>query len=437
MNQWSIFLKHLETLFDSKTVETWVKPLKVVNFDARNLYLRADNQFQIAWFKEHIKSLADEKLLTSSGRPIKVHIICDEEKTEKPEVQKPAQKLNPNFASDFCDPSFTFDTFFASNKTRLSCDIITRLIAQEHETGELASNPLFLYAPTASGKTHLLTAMAHKLESQGKKVFMVHALTFASHVIRAFRGSLLHEFRQTYRNIDVLIIDDIHLLKRKVSSQEELFHTFNWLHTRGKMIVLSANTLPSQLEDIEERLISRFEWGLSLALEKPLQEDLSRILESKAKELELELTPSLIQWLLTSFASPETLTKALSTLALHHRSQMAIDKERAQFYLADLLLLEKSKQLTLDTIVSKVCAYYGIKNEDVLGRSQNKETSLPRQVSMYMCREKMKTPYLQLGDFFNRDHSTVITSVKGVKNRVKKKEPAILTAIDKISQALA
>ena len=439
MNQWSTFLQHLETLFGSPTLNEWVKPLKVVNFDARNLYLRADNQFQIAWFNEHIKELAKEHLITSSGRAIKVHIICDDEKEVKVK-QEDTQEISPLFKPDFCDPSFTFDSFFTGGKTELSYQILESLlrIKQDEATSSANErhNPIFIYGPSSSGKTHLLTASAHILESLGLKVFYVHALTFSSHVVRAFRGSLLHEFRQTYRNVDVLIIDDIHLLKRKLSSQEELFHTFNWLHTRKKLILLSSNTMPSHLEDIEERLISRFEWGISLALERPAKQAMKQILASKASDLHLHLTPKLSSWLLDTLTSPGTLAAALSTLALHHHKATPIEQDLAEFYLKDLILLEKSKTLTLDTIINQVASYYGIKNDDILGKSQNKEASLPRQVSMYLCREKMKTPYLQLGSFFKRDHSTVMTSVKSIKNKIKQKEPALLTAIDKISQAL-
>ncbi|PCI78656.1 hypothetical protein COB21_00300 [Candidatus Aerophobetes bacterium] len=434
MNQWLKFLKYLETRFDVNTIKQWVTPLKVVNFDARNIYLKAENQFQIAWFNEHIKQLCSEILLSSAGLPIKVHIICDKGLENKPTV---AHKINENnFSPDFCDPLFTFDNFLAANKTLLSCQILKDLILNEKNQNKDDNNPIFIYGPPSSGKTHLLTAIALTLKAQGNKVCFVHALTFSKHVIHAFRGSLLQEFRQTYRNMDVLIIDDIHLLKRKTSSQEELFHTFNSLHTRKKRIIVSSNVIPSHLEEIEERLTSRFEWGISLAIEKPPSEILKQILGIKAHQLNLPLSHELRAWLLSQFLTPASLASALSTLCLYHHSNSPLEKTRAEFYLKDLILLEKSKTLTLDSVVRKVCSYYGIKNEDVLGRSQTKETSLPRQISMYLCREKIKTPYIQLGDFFNRDHSTVMTSVKSIKLRLKRKEPEVLTAIDKISQAL-
>lgn len=431
MNPWLKFLKTLDTLFDDKTINEWIKPIKLVNFDARNVYLKAENPFQIAWFNEHISQLCREKLLGSSGKPLKVHLICD-----KKEPKKETEKPSP-FATDFCDPLFNFDTFVASGKTLLSYKLLSEITAGKASSFGEGTNPVFIYGPASCGKTHLLTAAALALKAQKKKVLIVHAQTFSSHVVHAFRGSLLQEFRQVYRDVDVLIIDDVHLLKRKTSSQEELFHTFNWLHTRKKQIILSSRSIAGHLEDIEDRLVSRFEWGISLAVEPPGIQEMEQILEIKAGQLQLHLETKLKSWLLTTFNNAAAVAKALSLLSLYHHSQELLDQDRAEFYLKDMIALEQSKSLTLDTIINKVCSYYGIKNDDVKGRSQNKEASLPRQISMYLCREKMKTPYLKLGEFFGRDHSTVITSVKTIKGRLKKKEPEILAAIDKISKALA
>jgi chromosomal replication initiator protein len=276
-------------------------------------------------------------------------------------------------------------------------------------------NPIYLYGPKGSGKTHLLTGVALALKKSGKRVFFVRAEAFTEHVVQAMRLGHMQDFRKIYREIDVLIVDDVHIFSRKTATQEEFFHTFNTLHTVGKPILLSAQTAPSQLVDIEPRLMSRFEWGISLGLERP---DVSLILEKKASLWKVSLSPEIKDLLLKKF--PRHPLLALQALSLRSKEKGVMTCELAERLLSDLLAKEEREALTPEKIIKAVAAHYGVRSEDLLGKSQMKEYVLPRQIAMYLCREHLKWPFQKIGQLFGRDHSTVMSSAKQVQKGIEK-----------------
>jgi chromosomal replication initiator protein len=233
----------------------------------------------------------------------------------------------------------------------------------------------------------------------------------------------MQEVRAAYRSIDTLIVDDIQCFARKSATQEEFFHTFNTLHTLDKQIILSANELPSHLQDIEPRLISRFEWGVSFSLHPPSPQDLGKILQQKAKLLELPLTTELLHFLIKNFSSnPKAPIEALHALAL--RSSGPTSLTEVKRLLSDLLLREQASLLSAEQIIKQTAAYFGIKLEDLTGPSQMRTFAQPRQIAMYLCRTLLNLPFQGIGRIFDRDHSTVMTSVRAVKNaRETKAEP--------------
>ena len=259
MKAWHDFLKTLEKDLGKETVDKWLTPLKILKFDAANLYLDATDSFQILWFYEHVT----QGLKDPNGRKIKLHFYLNgqplQKKAKKTAAGEPLAKQH--FSPDHLASHATFANFIKEESPFLPYDLLTHI--------DGTYNPIFLYGPTGCGKTHLLMATAHQLKKAGKNVFYVRTETFTEHVIRAFRTTSLQEFRPTYRNLDCLILDDVQMLKGKNTTQEELFHTFNRLHTQGMQIVLSSNTSPRELEGIEERLKSRFEWGITLPLSAP------------------------------------------------------------------------------------------------------------------------------------------------------------------------
>lgn len=432
MKAWDTLLTLLEEKLGKKTVDEWLRRLKVVKFDAGNLYLDATDSFQISWFKEYVTPYLSKYFLSGRGKPIKIHFTIQ----GKPfPPKKEMEKETPLFQPDPLEPHAIFEEFITKGDKHLPLNILSELVEGSLPFGSY--NPIYLYGPQGSGKTHLLMATAHALQERGVSCFYVRADTFTEHVIRAFRSTSLQEFRKIYRDIDVLIIDDIHLLSRKTATQEELFHTFNRLHTAKLQIILGANQPPHLLEEIEERLISRFEWGITLSIHTPTEEDRMKILEERGKALELPLNAPIKEFLIKTFKNPHTLVQSLGALALRlPHATLPPDLEIVEYHLKDLIEKESKTVLTPEKILKTVANTFGIKTEDILGKAQNKECALPRQIAMFLCREKLGLPYPQIGRLFSRDHSTVMSSVKRVKMGLEKKEEEFLLPLSDIQRII-
>ncbi|WP_420422544.1 DnaA ATPase domain-containing protein [Simkania sp.] len=428
MKAWHDFLKTLEKDLGKETVEKWLKPLKVLKFDAANLYLDATDSFQILWYQEHVT----KELLDPSGRKIKLHFYLNGKPLKSRAKKTTPEESNPKqyFSPDHLASHATFENFIKEESPFLACDLLTHI--------DSTYNPIFLYGPAGCGKTHLLMATAHQLKQAGKNVFYVRTETFTEHVIRAFRTSSLQEFRPTYRNLDCLILDDVQMLKGKNTTQEELFHTFNRLHTQGMQIVLSASSSPRELEGIEERLKSRFEWGITLPLTMPTPSETKQILKTRSESLSLPLTELMLAHLLRTFPTLPSLIRALEALALRlHQSQLKLDIPMIDHLLQDLIREEEKQLLTPHKILQHVAATFRVNTEDILGRSQNKECVLPRKIAMYFCRTALRMPYLKIGEFFSRDHSTVMSSVKQIEKGKASKDKNIAFPLFEIQQKLA
>ncbi|QVL56724.1 MAG: ATP-binding protein [Simkaniaceae bacterium] len=433
MKAWNELLNILDHKIGSTTVNQWLRPLKVVKFDAGNLYLDAADSFQINWFKEYVTPYLSKYLLTGRGKEIKVHFsILGKEYPKKKEKQEDEESF---YQPDHLESHATFDDFIQPTDENLPFNVLSELIDGSLPFGSY--NPIYIYGPEGSGKSHLLMATAKALQEMGKRCFYVRADTFTEHVIRAFRSASLQEFRKAYRDIEVLIIDDVHLFSRKIATQEELFHTFNRLHTAGFQIILGSNLPPRLLEEIEERLISRFEWGITLSISPHNQKERMKILELRGSALHLPLSAPLKDFLLKSFKNLHALIQALEALALRlPHSTLPPDLEIAEYHLKDLIEKESKTFLTPEKILKTVANTFGIKTEDILGKAQNKECALPRQIAMYLCREKLGHPYLKIGRLFGRDHSTVMSSVKRVKRGIEKKEEGFLLPLNDIQRII-
>lgn len=400
MKTWDLFLENLESELGKENVDRWLRTLKVIRFDAANLYLAAQDSFQIDWFEEHIRPRIRGKFYNNNFRPIAVHISTPKENTQ-PQPERPDYfSIQP----DPLDPEFTIENFLPFPQNQ-----IARQLALEVE--KKTFNPLLFYGPKGCGKTHLLTAAAHLLVKKGLKVFFVNAEKFTEHVVSAIRLQKMQEFRKVYREIDALIIDDIQGLKDRAATQEEFFHTFNAFHTAGKYILLSSQKAPSQLNGIEPRLISRFEWGISISIEvSPTQ----ALLEKKAQVWNMTLSQEMISWLTTAFpADPLT---AFHTLAVRSKGH-PVTLESAKIILKDRTQAQEAESVTPEKIIKSVASHYGIKTDDLLGKSHCREFAIPRKAAMYLCREKLKLPFQKIGEIFDRDHSTVMTSIDQIRKR--------------------
>ena len=434
MKQWELFLQSLEKELGKANVDKWLRTLKIWKFDARNIYLESDNSFQLSWFKEYVAP----KLSTfknANSQLIKVHI---EEPQQKKKQDIPSkEELSLNFKP--LDPIFHLSNFYPANNNKILFRLLCDLARYETTSPNISLgtlNPIYIFGPSGSGKTHLLTALAKYFIQTNKKALYVSADLFTKHVVFSMRQGYMDQFRKTYRNVDVLIIDDIHLFEKKWATQEEFFHTFNTLHTENKQIILASKEPPMQLTEIEPRLISRFEWGLSSSLEPLQKEDFIKLLQLRAKSYAITLKDSLLDFFISAFPSTQDITKAFDTLILRASTPLEeISESDVAVILKDLIQESSKKVITHEDIIKSVAFFYELKEEDLLERAQTKECANARQIAMYLLRSELKYPFTKIGKVFNRDHSTVISSVKKVENQ-KERDASLKASLKSITKKL-
>ena len=454
MQAWQKFLTALESDLGADTVQKWLRPLKVIHFDAGNLYLEAVDSFQITWFEEHIRIKARKHLVNNNFNPIKIHIssasLDEQENPKNPldDRQQPAP-AKPHFELlvDTIDPNAKIEEFIVNETSKMVFELIACLAGIKQnpafpvELGQF--NPIYMYGPSGSGKSHLLMGLTTELQKKGISCRYVKMETFTENVVAAIRSGNMQDFRKAYRLVDVLIVDDVHILSKKMATQEEFFHTFNTLHTIGKQIILSAQCAPVFLQEIEPRLVSRFEWGITLPLGILNREELTAMVEKRLAILEFPLQKKEIDFLLDIFSAHlKSLHKAIEALVLRaHSSELKIKsthlKEKdISDIIHDIIAQTKRNVLNPQKIVLMVAEFYGIKSEDILGKSQSHECTLPRQIAMFMCRKKIKMPFTHIGQFFRRDHSTVMSSVNIIKIKESSRDQELSTTLQQISKKI-
>jgi chromosomal replication initiator protein len=452
MRAWEEFLAKQEKELGKETVDKWLRPLKMVRFDACNLYLEASDSFKALWFEEHMRGRVQKGLYNNNHKPIKIHIAVASQKSEEPLKNKKkslAASGNPpstGLRFDEIDPESTFENFIISQNNMLAYKLLDESCSSEkNDPTALHFNPIYLYGRSGTGKTHFLMACATKLKAAGKKALYVRAETFTEHVVEAIRTAEMQSFRKAYRGVDALLIDDIEVFSRKSATQEELFHTFNTLHVEGKQIILAGVSPPGELKFIEPRLISRFEWGIVIPLHMPAKEQLNSLLLQKAQKVNFPLDVAATTFLLDTFGgSTKTLIRALDALILRTHLNQGLSKssifplslKSVQNTLKDLIQEEEKATLTPGKIIRAVAEYYGIRMDDILSKSQARDCVLPRQIAMHLCRQQLNLPYMKIGDIFARDHSTVMASVKQVQRGLETKSHEIAAPLSGILKIL-
>lgn len=455
MQAWEKFLSLQSAELGDETVDKWLRTLKILRFDACNIYLQANDTFQVTWFEEHIRAKARASLRNNNNKCIKVHLSVNshhEPQTEKTKKNSKKAKTKENVTEppkfgipfDDLDPLCTFENYIGSDTNPVPHKLLYQIVGYRENAKTLSPmknelalfNPIYLCGTSGTGKTHLLMATAQALRTHGLSVIYVRAETFTEHVISAIRAGEMSLFRNSYRNIDVLLIDDVHLFAKKWATQEEFFHTFNTLHLGGKQVILSANCLPGELQFIEPRLISRFEWGIVLPLEVNVKTDIIKILHAKAKALQFEIPAKLAEFLVDTFpSSTKAVTRALEALILRtHLSESGGQLSPTQLtipfvqkQLADLIQEEQKSAVNPTKIIKHVSEFFGILPEDVVGKAQSRDCVLPRQIAMYLCRAELKMPFTKIGDIFAKDHSTVMSSVKLIQKGLDNNESDLIT----------
>lgn len=436
MEAWNRFLKLQEAEIGKDTTEKWLNSLKIVHFDAGNLYLEASDPLQILWFEEHIRPKARTLLVNNNNRPIKIHLSSSQEGFRHVKKKRPFQNDGQpiiSFDDDPLDPIATFDNFIFHEKVLIPAKFLQETaesyLKNPTTSSPLPFNPIYLHGPEGCGKTHLLMAFSHSLKQAGKRVLFISAESFTQHVVQAIRTGSMDRFRKVYRTVDALIIDDIHILSKRNATQEELFHTFNALFSIGKFMLFSSDAAPRILSEIEERLVSRFEWGVCFSMDKIPLEALPSFLRKRSEQLNFSLSDEVLAWLSTNVPPhPNTLQKALQLLMLRYNGS-PMPLPLVQKSLSSFLQDETQHALSPIKIVKAVAEHFGIKTEDILGKAQTQECAFARQTAMWICRKDLNLSLNAIGKFFNRDHSTVLSSLKQVQKRLDAKDQEILSAL--------
>ena len=420
MKAWEELLSSLEKQLGSETVKKWLRPIKIVRFDAANLYLEA-TPFQRNWFEEHIFPRIIGVFRNNNHRPIKIN-------WETKEIAKPI--LTPAHTPSL-EPSYRIDTFLPTQPVAL--ELAREIITQ----GKASFNPALFFGESGSGKTHLLMGIAAGLIEQRRNALYLHADTFTEQVVQAIRSGQMQEFRKSVRAVDVLLVDGIDLFARKNATQEEFFHTFNTLHSTGRQLVLSSSQPPYQMKEIEQRLTSRFEWGVAIPLPTPNHEQLKKMLEEKMTLLSLSPSEDVVSFLLDRFrSSPKASLHALHLLALRMPNTNRVSHLQLEQLLADQLKKEKSFEITPERIIKETAAYFKIRVEDLLGKSHMRSYVEPRKIALYLNRIFLNIPFQKIGMLFHRDHSTVMTSISDVEQAVAQRESPFAEAVDYLKRAL-
>lgn len=436
--QWHAVQSYLKDHVSDDDFSSWLEPLTPVNDGATDgpVTLTVPTSFMQDWIERHYESVLRQGLAETLQKPVdvayKVTPLFGEvtaNKTLEAATVAPAAVAQPEaisapmtelMAASHLDPKYTFDTFVTGKSNDFAYAAARRIAESE----DAAYNPFFLYGGVGLGKTHLMHAIgAHIHASQPqRKVLYISAEQFLFRFIRALKDRSTLSFKETFRAVDVLMIDDIQFIAGKEATQEEFFHTFNALVSMGKQVILTADRSPHEMANIEDRLRSRLGCGLACEIHAPEVETRLAILERKAEELEIELPQSLGMFLASSIASNvRELEGALNRLAAFSKlSGAELTIAFAQEHLKDLFRAH-TRVVTLDDIQKRVADYYTIRIADLNGTRRNRDIARPRQAAMYLAKTLTTKSYPEIGKSFGgRDHTTVMHAVKTIENLMEK-----------------
>lgn len=404
--------------------QRWFAPLRFHSQTDRLLTIQVPNIFFKSWISDRYLLRLRNHLCEIAGQEMDVRLNIPEssETDDMPPIlshqSAPVQENQPPYFPTGLTEKYTFNNFVVGNNNQLA-HAASLAVANR----SAAYNPLFLYGGSGLGKTHLLNAIGnHILEhDHGQRVVYLSSEQFTNEMIDALRSESMSVFRQKYRNIDALLIDDIHFIGGKERTQEEFFYTFNALYETDKQIVLSSDKMPKEIPDLEDRLRSRFEGGLFADITPPDRETKVAILTKKAEEEGIELSNEVGFYLASqNETNIRILEGYLARLGAYSSlTKRPIDLETAQKLLG-LFMEDENKQITLDLIVRVAAEYFNVKVSDLKSNKKQQIIAIPRQAAMYMARQMTSLSTIEIGQRLGgRDHSTVIHAVKKVENRME------------------
>jgi chromosomal replication initiator protein len=440
---WQRVLSRLQLHAEQAHFDTYLRGTRGVAYDADASVIRVAvaNPFHVPWLEGKLSSLIHSVVADLVGGPVRVEFCSGHEGGASADARPPRQRPAPllaqlenlvvrpepkpySGAGSPLNARYTFDSFVVGQSNRLAH--AASLAVVDHPGN--AYNPLFLYGGVGLGKTHLLHAIGHAVAQRGSDVIYVSSETFTNELIESIRQHRTDEFRLKYRNARVLLIDDVQFIAGKERTEEEFFHTFNAIHEAGGQIVLSSDRSPRAMTILEDRLRSRFEWGLTADIQAPDYETRIAILRSKVSGTTLGSVPSdVLDFIAQKVQSNiRELEGSLNRLLAHARHmQQPVTIELAARALRDLVTPGRSaSSVTPSAILLAVARFYGINSDDLKGKSRHKQIVVPRQIAMFLLREDAHLSTPDIGRLLNRDHTTVLHSVKQIVSDIARDGPS-------------
>ena len=427
---WSSAQEQLRSILTADIYNLWFAPLRAGAMDGDNFVLEVANDFSEVWLKDNYLGLLQEALTVAAGRPLQAKFKVMSGSVAAPGPVKaagakpkstPALQDRPATSSEWSfNPKNTFDTFVVGNNNNFAC-AAAKAVA---EAPGKSYNPLFLHGGVGLGKTHLLHAIGQYVAShrKGARVGYVSSEKFTNEYIDGIQNNQLVRFRKKYRQTDVLLIDDIQFLAGKERIQEEFFHTFNALHEAHKQIVLTCDRPASEIQNLEHRLVSRFEWGLVTDLQPPDVEMRLAILKKKAQLMGVTLPDEIINFLANRIRTNiRRLEGALIRVASYSSlTGKQLSLETVEGLLREILHEEGRFSVSIELIQKKVAEHFDIRLADMTSKRRPENIAFPRQVAMFLSRQMTESSLNTIGEAFGgRDHGTVLHACRLVKDRME------------------
>ena len=442
---WNLIKETLRKEYELSDISytTWIAPLNFyeVKDNVVTIMIPSDQAHALNYISSRYKSFFQVTISEMMNHTYEISFILEKDAQEG--QNKSAQPSNPSYNINYekanLNPKYKFDTFIVGSNNKFAH---SASLAVAESPGNVY-NPLYIYGGAGLGKTHLMHSVGHFILEQNPemKIIYVTSEDFTNEVIDCIRSGdavKMNKFREKYRTIDVLLIDDVQFIIGKESTQEEFFHTFNTLHAAGKQIILTSDKPPKDMETLEERFRSRFEWGLIADIQPPDYETRMAILKKNAENYSKEIDDDVLKYIAENIKSNiRELEGAFNKIvAFSKLNKVDITLSHAEEALKDVIYPDKPKEITPSLIIDVVAEHFGINPEDITSKKRNSEFVQPRHIAMYLCRELTSTSLVNIGKIMGkRDHTTVMNGVNNISERIKT-EPELRNRVDIIKNKI-
>lgn len=439
MNAWQEILGYLKTKVNTQSYQTWLRPTRLSHISNESIVVHVPNREFQDWIQEKYSSLINDALEELRLGFRQVSYVFDEATEKKLEAHAGSKavqgRLDFDSAAHQLDPRYTFDTFVVGSCNQFA-HAAARAVAQTPAT---RYNPLFLYGGVGLGKTHLMQAVGQMIKSQWKEMRLAYVSSeaFTNEVINSLRYDRMISFREKYRNVDVLLMDDIEFIAGKERTQEEFFHTFNALYQAQKQVVISSDCAPKEIPALEERLRSRFAWGLTADLQPPDLETKIAILGKKAEALGITLSQEVAEFIALKIRSSiRDLEGALTRLMAYSSLKGEPMSAAMAMEVLKNVMDSDEHRVSIDNIQRLVCKEFGLTMTQLKSKDNSHKISYPRQIAMYLTKQLTPTSLPQIGrEFGGKHHTTVLHSINKIED-LRKSDRDLNRLINKLTSSL-